>query len=81
MRHHYQSDFYNALDRYLVYRRIENMHSGRDISYEEWKQIDMAYSQAPIDWYSLTGGVTRSTVAPMTDQFIPESDVVLMMLD
>lgn len=79
MRYHFQSDFYNAVDRYLVYRRIEYMHSGRDISYEEWKQMDLAYPQALIDWYSLTGGITRSTVnAPMTDQFISESDVVLI---
>ena len=79
MRYHFQSEFYNAVDRYLVYRRIENMHSGRDISYEEWKQIDLAHHQYPIDWQSLTGGVTRSGVDnPVTDQFVSESDVVFI---
>lgn len=77
MRHHYQSDFYSAVDRYLVYRRIENMHSGRDISYEEWKQIDLAHPQAPIDWHSLTGGVTRSEGDAAMEELIPtEPDVI-----
>ena len=76
MRYHFQSDFYNALDRYLVYRRIENMHSGKDISYEEWKQIDLAHVQSPIDWHSLTGGITRSDEHNLMDhQFITEPDV------
>lgn len=76
MRYHFQSDFYNALDRYLVYRRIENMHSGKDISYEEWKQIDLAHVQSPIDWHSLTGGITRSDEHDLMDhQFTTEPDV------
>ncbi|MBO6030091.1 MAG: hypothetical protein J6Q22_01320 [Prevotella sp.] len=82
MRYHFQSDFYNAVDRYLIYCRIEKMHSGRDISYEEWRQIDLAHPQAPINWYSLTGGITRSAVdTPMTDLFdlfISESDVIII---
>lgn len=77
MRYHYQSDFYNALDRYLIYRRIENMHSDRDISYEEWKQIDLAHVQSPIDWHSLTGGITRSDDhTPMDHQLFTEPDVI-----
>jgi hypothetical protein len=77
MRYHFQSDFYNALDRYLIYRRIENMHSGRDISYEEWKQIDLAHVQPPIDWHSLTGGITRSENHTSTDyQLFTEPDVI-----
>ena len=77
MRYHFQSDFYNALDRYLIYRRIENMHSGRDISYEEWKQIDLAHVQSPIDWHSLTGGITRShDHTPMNHQLFTEPDVI-----
>lgn len=76
MRYHFQSYFYNALDRYLIYRRIENMHSGRDISYEEWKLIDLAHPQAPIDWHSLTGGITRSDDhASIDHQPITEPDV------
>lgn len=79
MRHHFQSDFYNAVDRYLVYRRIEKIHSGRDISYEEWRQIDLAHPQPPIDWHSLTGGITRSVVTDSIDvQLANDSDVIVI---
>lgn len=74
-----KGSFYNALGRYLIYRRIEQMHSGRDISYEEWRSIDLAYPQAPIDWQSITGGITRSTSIEInSDQYITESDVILI---
>ncbi len=79
MRHHFQSDFYNAVDRYLIYRRIEQMHSGRDISYEEWRAIDLAHPQAPINWHSLTGGVRRSAVnVPSDEPVLTESDVIMI---
>lgn len=60
MRFHFQSFYYNAVGRYLIYRRIENMHSGHDVSYEEWKLTDLAHTQVPIDMQALTGGITRS---------------------
>ena len=79
MRHHFQSDFYSGVERYLIYRRIEQMHSGRDISYEEWRAIDLAHPQAPINWHSLTGSVTRSTInAPANEPVLTESDVIIL---
>ena len=64
MRFHFQSFYYNAVGRYLIYRRIENMHSGHDVSYEEWKITDLAHPQVPIDMQDLTGGITRSVEVP-----------------
>lgn len=79
MRYHFEDDFYSPLDRFLIYSRIEHMHSGRDVSYEEWKHIDLAYPQQPIDWARLLGRSTRSTEVdtPATPS-VPRHDVILL---
>ena len=79
MRYYFECDFYNAVDRYLIYHRIEKIHSGRDISYEEWKQTDLMYPQAPINWHDLTGGITRSSEnVSDRDCICSGSDVVII---
>lgn len=75
MRFHFQSDFYNAYDRYLICRRIEFIHSGREISYDEWRGIDLAYPQSPINWHGLTGGITRTDSSIGNDYCIIGPDV------
>lgn len=55
MRHHYSASYHSPVDRYLIYCDIERMHSGRTISYEEWKAIDLAHPQQPIDFAEITG--------------------------
>ena len=59
MRHHFESDCYNALDRYLVCKRIEQIHSGRELTYSEWKLMDSECPMQPVDWVGITGVKTR----------------------
>lgn len=59
MRHHFQSDRYSAIDRYLVCRRIEQMHCGRELSYSEWKLMDSECPMQSIDWVGITGANSR----------------------
>lgn len=60
MRHHFQSDAYNAFDRYLICKRIEQMHSGREIVYSEWRNMDIAAPKQSLNWSQLTGTATRT---------------------
>ena len=60
MRHHFQNDNYNALCRYLICKRIEQMHSGKDLTYSEWKLMDSKCPMHSVDWVGITGVKTRS---------------------
>lgn len=68
MRYHYIDPYYSKVEKYYIYRNIVKMYDGREVSYEEWKTIDLHNPQKPIDFAKITGNSkTRSAVAPIRD--------------
>ncbi|MBQ7420085.1 MAG: hypothetical protein IJV17_05005 [Prevotella sp.] len=63
MRHHTLRTDFTPYQRYLIYSRIERVHSGREVSYAEWKTIDLAYQQPPVDFAAITGNRRSQTHA------------------
>lgn len=59
MRHHFKNDSYNPISRYLISKRIEQMHSGKELTYSEWKMMDRECPTHSVDWVGITGVKTR----------------------